>query len=605
MTQKLSGPLSEVEQQQALTLAQQVGYLPLALDLATSQVEEGVSWAELLEDLQAEVVRLEALDRFSQADIPEAARRRKYSLLACFNLSLQQLSPEQLRQFAWLGVVPEDVNLTQAMAATLWQVTSRQAGAILRQFRAKTLLLSGAKETGQPASYRLHDLMHDLAQRLLQSPPQPLKQEDLPGLGLTKAEAHQQLLERYRGTTQRGQWHTLADDGYIYAHLSWHMEQAQQPEVVHQLLQETTAAGRNGWYEACEAIGKPAGFVNDVGRAWRLAREQFAAAPAATVSHLFRYALMRTSINSLASNVPPELLGALVKAAIWQPAQGLAYAQQVQNPGKRAACLVQLVPYLPAALLPEVLKTVGQMTDASYRSFVLSHFAERYPHLWPEVLAAMRQIPGRYGEYIHDKHGFSSQAGAISQVAPQLPPELWSEALEMTRQLQDDSERAWALRALAQQSPELLSEALALARQLQDDTQRAMALRELAQQSPELLSEALEMTRQIQDGFDRAIVLRDLAEQLPPELLSEAQGMLQAFTSKYYRATAWQGFLARLEELSPNFSCFVDILETLAYLNRSQLLINLPHLRDTLIRLGGQEGFEGCLQAMREVCQQW
>lgn len=266
MTQKLSEPLREDETQQALAFASRVGYLPLALELAATQIEEGVSWAELFEDFQAEVARLETLDIYSQDDIPDDAKRRKYSLLACFNLSLKQLSSEQLHQFAWLGVVPEDVNLTQEMATTLWQVTPRQAGAILRSFSAKALLLPGAKQTGTQRTYSLHDLMHDLAQRLLTTPPHPARNGDLPGLGLTKAEAHNQLLERYRAKTQNGQWHTLVDDGYIYAFLTWHMEQAQCPEAIHQLLRETNAAGRNGWYDACDAIGKPAGFVNDFGR---------------------------------------------------------------------------------------------------------------------------------------------------------------------------------------------------------------------------------------------------------------------------------------------------------------------------------------------------
>ncbi|MEO0867549.1 MAG: NB-ARC domain-containing protein [Cyanobacteria bacterium J06642_11] len=130
MTHKLSGKLTEANRDKALAFADRVGYLPLALELAASQIEEGVLWSELLDDLQAEVARLETLDIYGQAEIPDDAKRRKYSLLACFNLSLKQLAPEQLQQFAWLGVVPEDVSLTQEMAETLWQVTSRQAQAI-------------------------------------------------------------------------------------------------------------------------------------------------------------------------------------------------------------------------------------------------------------------------------------------------------------------------------------------------------------------------------------------------------------------------------------------------------------------------------------------
>ncbi len=732
MTQKLSEPLSEAETQQALAFASRVGHLPLALELAATQIEEGVTWADLLEDLQAEVARLETLDIYSQEDIPDDAKRRKYSLMACFNLSLKQLSTEQLRQFAWLGIVPEDVNLTQEMATTLWQVTPRQAGAILRLFSAKALLLSGAKQVGSQRAYRLHDLMHDLAQRLLTSPPQPTQNGDLPGLGLAKAEAHHQLLERYRAKTHNGQWHTLPDDGYIYAFLTWHMEQAKRPEAIHHLLQETNEAGRNGWYDACDAIGKPAGFVNDVARAWKVAEGCYGENPETTLALLFRYALIRTSLNSLASNVPAELLGALVKHQIWQPAQGLAYAQQTQDPSQRAASLAALVPYLPESLLPEVLKTIYQLHDPAYRSFALSKLAARFPAHWPEVLLAIRQIQDRYGNDRHRGGGFLYRAGALSTLAKQLPPELLPEALEVTRQISDasdraralselakqlpellpealevtrqishesyraralselakqlppellpealevtrqisdefyraralselanqlppellpealevtrqisaESSRAWALSELAKQLPELLPEALEVTRQISAESSRARALSELAKQLPELLPEALEVTRQISAESSRAWALRELAKQLPPDLLLEALevtrqisdessraralrelanqlpsdllgsalSLIELFGDRYHSASAWQGFLSRLEDMQVDINCFVKGLDTLAYQGRKDFISNLPALKDTLTRLGGPNTLTLCLEAMREVCAQW
>jgi hypothetical protein len=551
MTQKLSDPLSTAETEQALAFAQRVGYLPLALELAASQIEDGVSWGELLDDFQAEVVRLETLDLYGQDELPDDAQRRNYSLTACFNLSLKQLAPEQLRQFAALGVVYEDVSLTQAMAATLWQVSERQAGSILRQFSSKTLLLPGAQQPGQRRTYRLHDLMHDLAQCLLSSPPEPSHPGDLPGLGLNKAEAHQQLLTRYRSKTQQGQWHTLPDDGYIYAHLSWHMAQAQQPDAVHQLLQETNEAGRNGWYEACEAIGKPAGFVNDLVRGWELAVAQYEQDPENTLAHLFRYALMRTSLNSLASNLPAELLGALVEKQVWQPVQGLAYAQQVQDPTKRAKCLGALAPYLPEALLPEVLRTVGQFHEAAYRAFVLTQLAEHFLLYWPQVLEAVGQMQERPSGGDQDLEGFSYRAKALKRVVPKLSSDLLSEALALARQIQDDADRAEALIALAQQQPELFPEALETTRRIQDKYTRAHALIALAQQQPELFSEVLEATRNLRSEYTRAEALGALARHLPPELFPEALRITRNLRSEYTRAIALIALAQQQPELFP------------------------------------------------------
>ncbi len=550
MTQKLSEALSEADRQQALAFAQRVGYLPLALELAASQIEEGVSWTELFEDFRDEVARLEGLDLYGREDIPDDAKRRRYSLLACFNLSLKQLSLEQLRQFAWLGIVPEDVSLTQEMAVMLWQVTARQAGSILRTFSAKALLLQGVKRSGNRRTYRMHDLMHDLAQRLLISPPQPLEPGDLPGLGLTKAEAHSEFLQRYRARTDQGQWHTLADDGYIFAQLTWHLEQARQPQEIHRLLAASNGRGQNGWFEACEAIGKPAGFVNDLGRAWRLAVENYQAAPGETLVLLWRYALIRGSLNSLASNVPGSLVGALVQAEVWSPAQGLAYAQQAQNPWQRAACIAAIVPYMPEALLDEVLRAVAGIRDAAYRSYVLAELAERFPQFWPEVLETIRQIQDRFGNHRHQNEGFSYRAFAITQLSSKLPASYLGEVLDLARSMNDVADRAEALVALAERQPDLLPEVLEVTREIKDEWQRAYALIDLSKQLPELLPEALELTRDIKNEQQRAYALRDLSKQLP-ELLPEALELTRELKEEWQRAFALIEISKQLPELLP------------------------------------------------------
>ena len=117
-----SRPLTLSEQQQAAELAQEVGHLPLALELAAAQIEDGITFAELLDDLRAEIARLEIFDRPGAAT--SQTQQKRYSLLASLNLSVQRLSPEQQRQFAWFGVLPEDVLITEPVAATLWQVQS-------------------------------------------------------------------------------------------------------------------------------------------------------------------------------------------------------------------------------------------------------------------------------------------------------------------------------------------------------------------------------------------------------------------------------------------------------------------------------------------------
>ncbi|MHC5854060.1 NB-ARC domain-containing protein [Nostoc sp.] len=405
--------LTQNELQQAQELATAVGYLPLALDLAAAQVADGVTWTELLEDLQAEIARLETLDLPVAQEYSNEEKRKHLSLIASFNLSLRSLTLEMLGQFAWFGVLPEDVVITEVMVATLWEISPRQALTTLRTFKSKGLLLPGTTRSEQKQTYRLHDLMHDMAKHLLTGNSSPEQSQELPGLGLKNlAAGHAILLERYRQKTPTGLWHTLEDDdGYIHTNLSWHLEQAGQTEELHQLLQEQTPAERNGWYEACERLGKTANFVTDVARAWRLAEKMFEENPSQSISLQCRYALITASLNSLVANLPDKLLIALVNKKVWTPQQALAYTLQSSNPDQKAHLLTKLVGYLPPSLKELALE---------------------------KALAAAKLIQSEY-----------YRASALTALADKLPPELLPEALAAAKLIQSESNRASALTALA------------------------------------------------------------------------------------------------------------------------------------------------------------
>src|SRR5262249_4049437 len=106
--------------------------------------------------------------------------------------------------FAWVGVLPEDVTLNPAMAATLWGTDERSARTTLRSLRDKALLLPGVVQPDGTHTYRLHDLLHDMARRLLTDPAEPKGTDGLAGLGLNLRSAHTRLLERFRARTQGG-----------------------------------------------------------------------------------------------------------------------------------------------------------------------------------------------------------------------------------------------------------------------------------------------------------------------------------------------------------------------------------------------------------------
>ncbi|EGJ30890.1 NB-ARC domain protein [Moorena producens 3L] len=637
LTACFNNELTNQELDYAKILAKTVGYLPLALELAAAQVRDGFSWEELLDELQAEIADLEALDRWEAEEEPSDAKRKNYSLVASFNLSLKRLSPERLQKFAWLGVLPEDVTITETMATTLWECNSVEAKDNLKYLRQKALLLPGVSST-EKTNYRLHDLLHDLALNLLTRSATPEQASQLPGLGLSIPEAHQQLLERYQKATsanrdkmpsmissivQRLQvllynvfrfkllayqkktdlelWHTLSDDGYIYNHLTWHLEKAEKINDIHQLLKEETPEGDNGWYWQCDRQGKTANFVKDVSRAWAIAAANFTENQKESISLQCRYALITTSLNSLARNIPPELMAALLKNKIWMPAQALAYVRQNKDSSRQAQGLEAIIEYLPPSLLPEALdcargisheedrantlralaphlsevllhqalEVARGISDESSRALALRALAPHLPDVLSQALDCAREIKYEY-----------QRALALIGLAPHLPDVLLPQALDCARGISDEYSRARALVALAPDLPDVLPQALDCARRISDQHHRALALGDLAPYLPDVLPEALDCARGIWDQYHRANALVALASHLP-DVLSEALDCARRISDKYYRALALGHLAPHLPDvLSEALDCARGIsFES----SRALALIALaPHLPDVL-----------------------
>jgi hypothetical protein len=324
---------------------------------------------------------------------------------------------------------------------------------------------------------------------LLTAPSEPKRPGDLAGLGLNLADVHAAFLKKYRQKTQNGLWHTLLDDGYIHQYLVWHLEKAGQLEEIHQLLREESATGSNGWYEVREQLAQTGGYITDISRAWELAE---ANRTESTLSLQCRYALITASMNSLAANLPANLLVALVKNKMWTPEQGLAYALQNPKPEEKVNSLTELVNYLPPNLqelaLQKAIVAAKAIPNKECRASALRVLAKKLPEILPEALATARLI--------EDK---SHRAHALCALVHKLP-EILPETLATVRLIENKSYRAEALSALAKKLPEILPEALAAARLIEDESDRAEALSTLADKLPEILPEALAAAQTIRSN---------------------------------------------------------------------------------------------------------
>ena len=548
---------------------QAVGRLPLALELAAVQVNEGFSWQDLVSEFKKEVANLELLDSSEATQNLTEEQLRKHSLRACFNLSLRRLPPQVREQFAWLGVLPEDVLITSQMSATLWGINRLQAKKVLQTLRNRALLAFGQTSKGSEQSYRLHDLMHDTARWLITRS----RETDLSGLGLSLPQAQQQFLERYRQQTDQGQWHTLKSDGYIHAHLTWHMEQAGCLDGIHELLRETTAEGRNGWYKACDLLGQPSIFVTDLSRARRLAKKLYPCDVLQSVVLQIRYALIFSSLKSLIGNIPAEVMAALVGKHRWSPAQALAYAQQATDSGRCSRIIQELAKYLPSALAPSALDVVGSIQSESDRVDALIELASHFPEVASEALDVVGGIQSE-----------SDRASSLSKLASHLSEGLLLEALKVARSIQSESDRADALIGLAPHLPEVALEALEIARVIQSEYSRADVLRRLAPHlSEELLIEALEVARGIQSEYSCVYALSRLAPYLP-EVVSEALEVAHGIQSEYSCAYALIELAPHLPEVASEALVVVRSIQSESY--RAYALIGLaPHLPEVALEV--------------------
>ncbi|MBP0017972.1 MAG: hypothetical protein J7647_10495 [Cyanobacteria bacterium SBLK] len=452
-------------------------------------------------------------------------------------LNLQQLSRSRRQKLAWLGILSPDAAIAPRMVTTLWDVEEEEAREILEDFSDRSLLQRQELADGTQG-FSLPDTVGDLAREFLVAS----GESDRDGLGFADlAEAHEVLLTRYRSQTQRGLRYTLLDDGYIYEHLTWHLEQAKWFDKLHELFQKEMQWGNNAWYAAREGMGQEAGFLDDVGRAWRLAEDLFAEDPRRAIALQIRYLLITTSINSLAENIPAGLIAAFVGKGIWTPVQGLRRAERCSGKIKiprqcgtaplpdppalspRGRAWVALLPYLSESLLLQVLEASSQWEEESQLIERLSRF-NGYPFTMPisrviEEICQIEEEGQRLDrltslalEYLPDSLlppvlEEQQQAELLGALVSYLPTHLLPRVLDAANQLRQPYPRAKAFGLLVPHFPEMFPQALEMARQLDNEYQRAKQLSILAIDRVEILPQALEAIRQLEDEKRRAELL--------------------------------------------------------------------------------------------------
>jgi tetratricopeptide (TPR) repeat protein len=343
-------------------------------------------------------------------------------------------------------------------------------------------------------------------------------------------------------------------DGYGLWHLAEHLERAGRIDDLHRLLRlerrdggETgPARTQNAWYAARERVGQTEGYMNDLSRAARLVQlvdrpDVWPSRDTTRIGPAIRYALMSTSLNNLARNIPPDLIVALVEKRVWLASQGLAYARALSPEGKVHALIgisSRLDDHEKRMVLQEALDAARGIGQEPHRSGALAALAPRLAEAGrlEQALQVAREIRdavtraatlaelGQVEDALDVARGIAfewARADALVGLAPYLAEAgRLEQAVDVARRIRLDWTRARTLAALGQ-----VEEALDVARGIGDEWSRAGALRELAPYLAEAgrLEQALQVARGVRDDGDRANALAELGE--VEEALDVARGI--------------------------------------------------------------------------------
>ncbi len=195
----------------ALAVARECGYLPLALVISASHKRKGIPWKSLLNALQTTT---------------SFAKHPNGTVLKTIDVSVKALEQEQPgseHRYQQLAIFPEDMPIPDATLMTLWvdeDFSQFEAQVLTSELITRALVIPLIQ--GEERRFRLHDLQQDYVRLTL------------PDWHVT----NERLIQRYREQCS-GPWHMGPNDGYFFERLSYHLRTAGRKHELYGLLTET------------------------------------------------------------------------------------------------------------------------------------------------------------------------------------------------------------------------------------------------------------------------------------------------------------------------------------------------------------------------------
>ncbi|RIJ90179.1 MAG: hypothetical protein DCC43_14990, partial [Candidatus Brocadia sp.] len=422
-----TGALSNTDSGTKEIIVTRLRRLPLAVKLAGAQLkrQKPDEWLQTFDVLKLKSNR------------PEDAHD---SLKLTFELSLNVLENTKRRLYAALSIFKEDEATPEVAIEHLWgalgKINREETAELINDLESRALL--EVTQKAEPRTIRLHNLLHLFMHK---------------ELGETGShEAHQALITVYRKTCAGTGWHTALDDGYLYDHLVYHLRAAREVEEIRELFHDQSWLKVRVPQDGYEYDG----YLSDLMVAWKGAhdtvRSQIDAGQMPdTFIDCLRYALIRSSINSIAANYAPELVARALELEIWKPDRAVSIAEKVPDVMQRVMlCAAMLKTGKLKQPLIDTVKRMG-LADALAIEYERSR-AEALAALAPQLTGEQRQEALREGldaALAIDLE--ASRVWALVALAPQLTGEQLQEGLAAVLAIWNVQFRAEALAALAPQ----------------------------------------------------------------------------------------------------------------------------------------------------------
>jgi hypothetical protein len=294
----------------ARLVAEQCGGLPFALALQGALAHDGVPWSDLLYALR------DADLSFAKQQLPDYPYPDVLNVIQASVDMLRAMNANAAARFLELGAFLWNEGVATSAIVAFWKsvagLKERDGRQLLVELQRKALI----RVAGTPPFAHVHDLVADY-------------------LAAGRVQLQDVLLDYYRKQCVDG-WSSGPDDGYFHRHLIDHLAaRADGKQELADLLNASTAAGRNAWFEASDRTGNVDAYQQQLGR---LIND-----PSAGLTEVMTHAMRVASVNALAGNIPASLGAALVRSGEWTLRRAFGYARQCPDPKHRAVCLAGLL----------------------------------------------------------------------------------------------------------------------------------------------------------------------------------------------------------------------------------------------------------------------